>query len=424
MMKPYAVMVFPALALLTIGQQAPAQLVSKLEAGAIVANRDGVLREDIFSLTPSLRWERPNYRLSASGSAWRVGEQWQLAGGEASGTLVTPRVFSMQGEVTARASRIFYDPAATAERLDALARVHLLLQDRGGFWIGGGVDRPWRVAVASTIDVSAGGAWTKLGPATLSGSVTNFFFSKVTATRDSSGQQVACGAHEESLPTAAGPGTSSTVLPPPAARVAASSQECRRQSRFSDVQAGIQWAHEALELSATAGYRLGDSYDVTPESRRWASAVATFWITNQLAAVAGAGRQPASPAHGLPARSYASFGMMLAYWPIPRRTVPVAPRATVAAFSIVSSNEAPSMERTIVVRAGGIEKLEVMGSFTGWEPRQLSRFGRDHWELTLPIGTGLHEINIRTDGGKWRPPPGLPTRRDGFNGEVGILVIE
>ena len=68
MMKPYAVMVFPALALLTIGQQAPAQLVSKLEAGAILANRDGMLSEDIFSLTPSLRFERPNYRVSASGS--------------------------------------------------------------------------------------------------------------------------------------------------------------------------------------------------------------------------------------------------------------------------------------------------------------------------------------------------------------------
>jgi len=424
MIKQHAVMVLPALALLTFGQQAPAQLVSKLEAGALVSNRDGVLHEDIFSVTPSVRWERPHYRVAASGSAWRTGEQWQLAGGEAAGTLVSPKIFNLRGELTARASRIFYDESATAERLDALARVHLLMQDRGGFWVGGGVDRPWRVAVASTIDVSAGGAWTRLGPATLSGSVTNFFFSKATATRDSSGQQVSCHAREEGLPNTGGPGTASTVLPPPAARMAAVVQECRRQSRFSDIQAAIEWAHASLELNATAGYRIGDSYDVTPESRRWASAAATFWVTNQIAAVAGAGRQPASPAHGLPARSYANFGLMLAYWPIPRRTIPVAPRATVAAFSLVSSPDMPSLERTIVIRAGGIEKLEVMGSFTEWEPRTLTRFGRDHWEITLPIATGLHEINIRTDGGKWRPPPGLPTRRDGFNGEVGILVIE
>jgi hypothetical protein len=423
MIKQSAVMVFPALTLLASSQQVSAQLVSKLEAGAIVSSRDGGLHDDIFSVTPSLRYERPNYRLTASGSAWRSGQAWQLAGGEATGTLVSPRMYGMQGEVTARASRIYYDPTATAERLDALARVHLLLQDRGGFWVGGGVDRPWRVAVASTIDVSAGGAWTKLGPATLSGSVTNFFFSKVTATRDSAGQTVACGAVEEDLGAPA-PGTSPAIISP-AARVTQVPQECRRQSRFSDVQAGVQWAHSAIELTASAGYRLGDSYDVTPESRRWASAVATVWITNQIAAVAGAGRQPASPAHGLPARSYANFGMMIAYTPIPRRTVPVAPRATVAAFSVHSATDETGVDqRTIVVRAGGIEKLEVMGSFTGWEPRSLTRFGRDHWELTLPIGTGLHEINIRMDGGRWRPPPGLPTRRDGFNGEVGILVIE
>ena len=63
-----------------------------------------------------------------------------------------------------------------------------------------------------------------------------------------------------------------------------------------------------------------------------------------------AGRQPASPAHGLPARSYASFGMMLAYLPVPRRTVPVAPRATVAAFDVVSSAESFSDERTLIVQ--------------------------------------------------------------------------
>ncbi len=51
------------------------------------------------------------------------------------------------------------------------------------------------------------------------------------------------------------------------------------------------------------------------------------------------------------------------------------------------------------------------------------RRGRDLWELTVPISSGLHQINIRTDGGKWVAPPGLPTTKDMFNGEVGIMVI-
>lgn len=418
MKKQVALMVVPALALLVADQQAPAQLVSKVEAGALVHTRDGSAQSDVFSVTPSLRFERPNYSVAARGSAWRGGEGWQLAGGEAIGSLATPRLFGVRGEVTARASRIFYDAATQAERMDALARVHMSFQDRGGFWVGGGVDRPWRVAVASTIDVSAGGAWTRVGPAMLTGTFTNFFFTKVTSASDSGGVAV-CGHDSEAIQSPAG-----GAIAAPAARLASTVAECRRQARFSDIQGGIQWAKDAIELGATVGYRLGDSYDVTPESRRWAAATATFWLSNQFAAVAGAGRQPASPAHGLPARSYANFGMMLAYMPIPRRTVPVAPPASVAAFSLFTTGDAQSAERTLVVRAGGIERLEVMGSFTGWEARPLTRFGRDHWELTLPVPPGLHEINIRVDGGKWRPPPGLPTRRDGFNGEVGILVIE
>jgi hypothetical protein len=31
---------------------------------------------------------------------------------------------------------------------------------------------------------------------------------------------------------------------------------------------------------------------------------------------------------------------------------------------------------------------------------------------------------VRLDHGKWRSPPGVPTRRDGFNGEVGVIVVE
>jgi hypothetical protein len=186
MKKQVALMVVPALALLVADQQAPAQLVSKVEAGALVHTRDGSAQADVFSVTPSLRFERPNYSVAAGGSTWRGGEGWQLAGGEAIGSLATPRLFGVHGEVTARASRIFYDAATQAERMDALARVHMSFQDRGGFWVGGGVDRPWRVAVASTIDVSAGGAWTRVGPAMLTGTFTNFFFTKVTSASDSS----------------------------------------------------------------------------------------------------------------------------------------------------------------------------------------------------------------------------------------------
>jgi hypothetical protein len=141
-----------------------------------------------------------------------------------------------------------------------------------------------------------------------------------------------------------------------------------------------------------------------------------------MAAVIGGGRQPANPARGLPARSYANLGVMLAYWPIPKRRVPDASSgATVTAFDVRSAGES---QQTLLLRVGGVERVEVMGDFTAWEPKLLARVGRDRWEITLPITPGIHQINIRVDNGKWRPPPGTPTMRDGFNGEVGILVVQ
>ena len=54
------------------------------------------------------------------------------------------------------------------------------MRDKVGVWLGSGVSRPLRVAAASTVNVSSGGLWTRLGDATLRGSVTSFYFTKVT----------------------------------------------------------------------------------------------------------------------------------------------------------------------------------------------------------------------------------------------------
>jgi hypothetical protein len=291
---------------------------------------------------------------------------------------------------------------------------------RGGFWFGGGLDRPIHIPVVSSVEVTGGGAWTRVGRAMLSTTVTSFFFTKVASTSDSAGA-ITCTATTESM---SGPGLDQSVRPAVVVDQAARNgvpSECRRESRFSDVEGAVEWSIGPVELAAQGGYRIGGSYDVTPESRRWAAATATYWLSGQLAAVIGGGRQPANPARGLPARSYANLGVMLAYWPIPKRRVPVSSSATVAAFDV---RDAGSSQQTLVVRVGGVERVEVMGDFTAWEPKLLTRIGRDRWEITLPITPGIHQVNIRVDNGRWRPPPGTPTMRDGYSGEVGILVVQ
>jgi hypothetical protein len=409
-----------ALVLVVPVHSASAQLVSKLEAGALMSNRDGGLPENVLAVRPVIEFDHALLALSASGAAWRTRETWQLGGAHARGSVASPDVFGgLRAELTGSANRIAYDGSVHSDQFDARGRLHMRF-GRSGVWIGGGLDRPIHVPVVSSVEVTGGGAWTRVGRATVSTTVTSFFFTKVAPPSDSVGA-ISCTASTEGI---SGPGLDESVRPSlivDQAAPGAVPSECRRESRFSDIEGAIEWSVGPIELAAQGGYRLGGSYDVTPESRRWAAATATYWLSGQLAAVIGGGRQPANPARGLPARSYANLGVMLAYWPIPKRRVPVASHATVLAFDV---RDAGSSQQTIIVRVGGVERVEIMGDFTAWEPKLLTRIGRDRWEITLPVTPGIHQINVRVDNGRWRPPPGTPTMRDGFSGEVGILVVQ
>jgi hypothetical protein len=179
-----------------------------------------------------------------------------------------------------------------------------------------------------------------------------------------------------------------------------------------------------MELDGGAGYRFGSAANGADDSRRWASATATLWLDDRIGIVAGGGREPENPARDLPARNFGSVGLVLAYWPLPRGTVPVASaRATpVRSFDIRQSSCGEGLQK-VTVHVGGVESVDVMGDFSDWTPLTLIRHGRDTWELNIPMSPGVHQINIRVDGGTWVAPPGMPTMRDGFNGEVGVLVV-
>ena len=409
MTEPKAAIAALSLVLL-VPQGAAAQIASRLEAGTITTQQDGELPTSIFSVAPGIRVDLPYVAFSARGSAWLTGQQWQIADGTVSGTLLTPTKFGLRGEVVGNASRAFFDRSLQNDQVDAQARLHALFKQRGGIWVGGGVARPWRVAVVSSVDVTGGGAWTRVGGTMLSGTYTNFFFTKAAA------DTASCSVRSE-------------ALAPSNARQAsladnasgADATECRRQSRFSDVEGSVNWAYGWFEVTAQAGYRFGESYDVTPDSRRWAAGSAVVWLTSRLAAVLGGGRVPANPSRGLPARNYMNLGMMLSYSSIPRKSVPVTPRtAAVRDFEV---RPLATGTQKITVRVGGVETVEVMGDFSDWTPLVLMRRGRDLWDISLPVTAGVHEINLRIDRGPWLAPPGLPTRKDSFNGEVGLLVV-
>jgi 1,4-alpha-glucan branching enzyme len=75
------------------------------------------------------------------------------------------------------------------------------------------------------------------------------------------------------------------------------------------------------------------------------------------------------------------------------------------------------------VRAPGAGRVELVGDFTDWDPLALQRTRGDTWEITLPLASGTHRLNVRVDGGEWGVPPGISAAPDEFGGVVGLLLI-
>jgi hypothetical protein len=302
--------------------------------------------------------------------------------------------------------------------------VHVLFHQNGGVWFGGGVARPWRVAVISSAEVADAGAWSKLGEstarfgsATLTATFTNFSFSKAASLGDSGSASAASAC--DAAPAAAG---SNLPLRALLSETASDVGPCARQSRFADLEGSVHWEVGPLELTAQTGHRFGNSYDVTPDSRRWSSASATVWVSDRVAIIGGGGRQPALPLRGLPARSYGMAGLEIAYSPMSKSAVPVSLPHTVLVRSFDMRGASKGMQK-IVIHVGGVETVDVMGDFSDWSPLTLVRRGRDLWELSVPVSPGVHQINVRVDGGAWMAPPGIPTVRNAFDGEVGMIVV-
>jgi len=418
--KQHATAIAVSLALMTTGEHAIAQSAKemefRLEAGSLVSDRPGRVPLDAMAISPALRYADTRMSLKTRASAWLNGQQWLLGSSEAELEVYQPLMHGIRAELVANASRVFHDPTIQNDQLDASGRLHYMRQ-RGGIWLGSGVARPLRASAVSNVNVSSGGVWTRVGPATLRGSVTSFFFTKVSS--DSvAGEPTSCSGSLNSSTNSGSPvpaGSMSAIRALPATG-------CRLESRLTDLEGSVRWEHRLLEVTMRGGRRFGTSFDATPESREWASGRVAFWLSDQVAAVAGGGREPAQPTRGLPARSFGSLGVMLAYWPIPRGVVPIeTPASMVQAFEL---RPAGSEVQRITARIGGVETVEIMGDFSDWEPLPLIRRGRDQWELLVPMSAGIHRINLRIDRGAWIAPPGMPSVKDGFSGEVGVIVVK
>jgi hypothetical protein len=399
-------------AAMLIPQIADGQVTSRVEAGGLITDASGqaAIPTNIWRVAPTVGIRTPRGSLSASSSAWFANQNWQLVDGSIGGTLVAPTIYGVRAELIGNASRAYDDRSLGADQVDVGTRINFAFNRNSGAWVGGGVARPWRVAVVSTIDLMNAGAWIDVGRKTFTFTGTTLGLNKI-------------GSNEELASVEpCGTGTAAILSDPDVSTALAADASCRRRSRVTDLTAAFRWNLDRIEVAAEAGHRVGQLADVARDSRLWSSGTMTMWLAPRAAFVVGGGSQPSNPARGIPARTFATFGMMFAYAPT-KYSVPVS-EMNVARIAAFDTKPAGDGMQKIVVRVARVESVDVMGDFSDWSPLTMVRRGRDLWELTVPLGPGRHQINIRADGGKWVAPPGLPKINDMFSGEVGVLIVK
>ena len=402
-------------AALLIPHFAGAQVASRIEAGGLITDASGqaAIPVSIWRVAPSVAFRGAHGSLGATSAAWLQNQNWQLVDGSIGGTLVAPTIYGVRAELIGNASRAFDDRSLGADQIDVGTRINFLFNNHSGAWVGGGVARPWRVMVVSTIDVLDAGGWIDIGRATFTATGTTFSLTR-RGTNNGYTDIVPCATSTSALGLSAAPGDAATALGPDGG--------CRHRSNVTDLTVAGRMNLDRFEFAGEAGHRVGKVADVTRDSRYWSSGTMTMWVAPRAAIVAGGGRQPSNPARGIPARTFGTLGMVLAYSPS-RYSVPVSAMNTVMVSSFDAKPVADGMQK-ITVRVARVEAVDLMGDFSDWAPLTMTRRGRDLWELTVPISAGRHQINIRTDGGKWVAPPGLPKSNDMFSGEVGVLIVK
>jgi hypothetical protein len=143
-----------------------------------------------------------------------------------------------------------------------------------------------------------------------------------------------------------------------------------------------------------------------------------MWLSDRVAVIAG-GRQPAPAACAASRRGRsAPAGLELAYSPISKSGS--RSRCPTRCSCAASRRAPPRMEwRRSSFASAASKAWRSLGDFSGWSPLTLTPARpRPLGARASPLSPGVHSVNVRVDGGPWAPPPGVPTVRDGFNGEV------
>ena len=343
---------------------------ARVTYGDTVRVTAGTLSAAASSLTPNASWSGLLAGSSTQGSDWTTFAAAQ-------GSLFTRPRGSLRGEFHGAGSFSAYGSGAGSANALAGARAHFT-RGSAGAWLGaaaGGVKDPigWRSITSGEI-----GGWAQLGL---------------------------------------------TV-----AQLVAVPVRIAGGLRHTDVEATVRFANDRADLLAAAGVRTAVSgYDESPDP--WASVNATAWLLRTVGITAGIGSYPSDPGQDLPAARYVALGVRVAPRSARRPTAVLSADVLSASAPAVAPAltvvDGPGGRRTIRFRAASVaQRVEIMGDFTDWTPVRMNPAqSPGGWTIELPLSSGVHQVNIRLDGGEWTVPAGLTAVRDEFGGSVGILLV-
>lgn len=86
-------------------------------------------------------------------------------------------------------------------------------------------------------------------------------------------------------------------------------------------------------------------------------------------------------------------------------------------------SETDTLRVVLLIDAPHAESVELMGDATSWVVTQMQRHSNGRWRAELRLTPGMHRIIVRSDGGKWIAPPGLPVGNDDYGTPAGMILI-
>ncbi|MGD8601214.1 MAG: glycogen-binding domain-containing protein [Gemmatimonadota bacterium] len=183
---------------------------------------------------------------------------------------------------------------------------------------------------------------------------------------------------------------------------------------YPEASVSLTLTRGALDVSAYGGAREWPG-DAGLGDELWGGVSAVYWVTSHVAVTLSGGKYAWDVVQGLPGGDFVSIGVRLT----PRRSRPIPLLATAP---IVYTSEDVS-SGAIAFDLDGVERVEIAGDWTGWEPVPMARDVAGRWVLPAELAPGTYRFNLRIDGERWIVPEGFVTIDDGFGGTVGLLIV-